>query len=84
MPVPLLPHECMQMILIWLTLFAVSLNYKSQCRFTIPSKLADSKQACFKRLKTEYMLVDSRQRKATLTQGLNIPINGISLKTSRQ
>jgi len=31
-------------------------------------------------LKTEYMLVGSRQRKATLTQGLNLSMNGISLK----
>ena len=36
-------------------------------------------------LKTEYMLVGSRQRIATLTQGqgLDISINGISLKKSR-
>ena len=31
-------------------------------------------------LKTEYMLVGSRQRIATLTQGLNLSMNGISLK----
>jgi hypothetical protein len=31
-------------------------------------------------LKTEFMLVGSRQRIATLTQELNLSINGISLK----
>ena len=31
----------------------------SECRFTIPSKLADSRQTYFKSFKTEYMLVGS-------------------------
>ena len=75
----MLPHECMQMMLIiWLSPLAASLNYSTVWMWLI-AKLADSKQAHFKN--GILMLFSLRQRLVTLKQekGLDISINRISL-----
>ena len=80
----MLPHECMQiMLIIWLSPLAASLNYSTIWMWLI-AKLDDSRQGHFEN--GILRLFGLRQRIVTLKQekGLDISINRISLWKSSQ